>query len=124
MPKSVIFPAARVVVAIAAEIINAGMIWRRLFAFIQQFKPSARRKVAEYVGNASSHQEFPHKKRRGHLELRDCTHRYTQVRIIHRRKLPAVQLDPDLLRNKRREGELARKTGTRPEFPKKTLQQS
>ena len=35
-----------VVVAIAAEIINAGMIWRRLFAFIQPFKPSAARQVA------------------------------------------------------------------------------
>jgi hypothetical protein len=34
------------VVAIAAEIINAGMIWRRLFAFIQLFKPSAGRQVA------------------------------------------------------------------------------
>jgi hypothetical protein len=27
-----------VVVAIATEIINAGMIWRRLFAFIQLFQ--------------------------------------------------------------------------------------
>jgi hypothetical protein len=36
-----------VVVAIAAEIINAEMIWRNLFAFIQLFKPSARWKVAE-----------------------------------------------------------------------------
>src|SRR5437867_3083008 len=28
-----------VVVVIATEIINAGMIWRRLFAFIQPFNP-------------------------------------------------------------------------------------
>jgi len=44
--SGLIFPAARVVVAIATEIINAGMIWRRLFAFIQLFKPSAPRRVA------------------------------------------------------------------------------
>jgi len=35
-----------VVVAIAAEIINAAMIWGNLFAFIQPFKPSAPRQVA------------------------------------------------------------------------------
>jgi hypothetical protein len=36
-------------VTIVAEIINAGMIWRRLLVFIQHSKPSARRKVAGYV---------------------------------------------------------------------------
>src|SRR6516225_6157736 len=34
-----------VVLTIVAEIINTGMIWRRLFAFIQPFKPSAPRQV-------------------------------------------------------------------------------
>ena len=43
----VVFPAAIVVVAIAAEIIDAAMIWRNLFAFIQPFKPSAPRQVSE-----------------------------------------------------------------------------
>ena len=33
-------------VSIAAEIINAGMIWKRFFAFIQPLKPSAARQVA------------------------------------------------------------------------------
>jgi hypothetical protein len=36
-------------VTIAAEITNAGIIWRRLLVFIQPFKPSARGKVAGCV---------------------------------------------------------------------------
>ena len=67
--SGLIFPAAIVVVAIAAEIINAAMIWRNLFVFIQPFKPSAPRQVAAVLSVGATRTSLL---RAGLLFLTDC----------------------------------------------------